>query len=122
MTTNQPNPNDYPYYRQKLAADEEARRHGRHDSAATIKAAVSISQRRPHHLDVAIMQYLSDEIHNLRHVPAHRRCPDAGGNARPHQGERVVRLLRFRHQTAEWGQEGTSPHVVFWMSLLLTFT
>lgn len=40
MTTKQPNPNDYPYWRQKLA-EEEARRHGRHDSAATIKAAVS---------------------------------------------------------------------------------
>lgn len=40
MTTNQPNLSDYPYLRQKLA-EEEARRHGRHDSAATIKAAVS---------------------------------------------------------------------------------
>ena len=31
---------DYPYLRQRLAEEEAARAHGRHDSAATIRANV----------------------------------------------------------------------------------
>lgn len=39
---------DYPYLRQKLAEEEAARAaHGRHDSAATIRASVRIEYDYP---------------------------------------------------------------------------
>lgn len=64
------NVNDYPYLRQKLM-DEEARRHSRHDSAATIRAAVSFCSTfllvlLEHGLGLFVRLTMSQHIEDVR--------------------------------------------------------